>query len=52
VTARIDLLRIELKGEIGTLRTEVRGEIRRLEWLVAGLLAIAFAVAGKLFLNG
>jgi hypothetical protein len=52
VTARIDLLRTELKGEIGALRTEFRGEIRRLEWLVAGLLAIAFAVAGKLFLNG
>jgi len=63
VTARIDLLRTELKGEIATLRTELtgeitglrtefRGEIRCLEWLVAGLLAIAFAVAGKLFLNG
>jgi hypothetical protein len=52
VNAAIDLLRTELKGEIGALRTEFRGEIRRLEWLVAGLLAIGFAVAGKLFLNG
>jgi hypothetical protein len=52
VTGEITGLRTGIAGEITTLRTEFRGEIRRLEWLVAGLLAIAFAVAGKLFLNG
>ncbi len=63
VNARIDLLRTEVTGEIAKLRTEVtgeiaalraefRGEIRRLEWMVAGLLAVALAVAARLFLHG
>jgi hypothetical protein len=52
VNAAIDLLRTEVKGEIAALRTEVKGEIRRLEWMVAGMLAIALAAAGRLFLHG
>jgi hypothetical protein len=48
----IETLRTELKGEIGILRTDVKGEIRRVEWLLGGLLAIAVAVAGRLFLHG
>jgi hypothetical protein len=52
VTGQIGVLRTEVTGEIGALRTEVRGEIRRLEWMVAGLLAIALAVAGRMFLHG
>ena len=52
VNARIDLLRTEVTGEIAALRTEFRGEIRRLEWMVAGLLAVAIAVAARLFLHG
>jgi hypothetical protein len=52
VTGQIGVLRTEVTGEIGALRTEVRGEIRRLEWMVAGLLAIAVAVAGRMFLHG
>ena len=52
VNARIDLLRTEVTGEIAALRAEFRGEIRRLEWMVAGLLAVALAVAARLFLHG
>jgi hypothetical protein len=52
VTGQIGVLRTEVTDEIGALRTEVRGEIRRLEWMVAGLLAIALAVAGRMFLHG
>jgi hypothetical protein len=55
VNARIDLVnaRIDLvNSRIDLLRTEVKGEIRRLEWMVAGLLAVALAVAGRLFLHG
>jgi hypothetical protein len=48
VNARIDLV----NSRIDLLRTEVKGEIRRLEWMVAGLLAVALAVAGRLFLHG
>jgi len=52
VTGEIAALRTELRGEIATLRTEFKGEIRRLEWMVAGLLAVALAVAARLFLHG
>jgi hypothetical protein len=48
VNSRIDLV----NSRIDLLRTEVKGEIRRLEWMVAGLLAVALAVAGRLFLHG
>ena len=40
-------LRRELRSEI----TGIRGELRRLEWMLAGLLAIALAVASKYFLS-
>src|ERR1700730_5541017 len=52
VKGEIAALRIEVTGEIAALRTEVTGEIRRLEWMVAGMLAIALAVAGSTFLQG
>ena len=52
VTGEIAALRTEFKGEIGALRAEFKGEIRRLEWMVAGLLAVALAVAARLFLHG
>ena len=52
VNAGIDLLRTEVKGEIAAFRTEGIGGIRRLKWMFAGLLAIALAVAGRLFLHG
>jgi hypothetical protein len=48
----IAALRTEVRGEITTLRAEVKGEIRRLEWMVAGILAVADAVAARLFLHG
>jgi hypothetical protein len=47
-------LRTEITGIRGELRTEitgVRGELRRLEWMLAGLLVIALAVASKYFLR-
>jgi hypothetical protein len=52
---RLDSLDRGLEGvnaRIDLLRTEVTGEIRRLEWMVAGLLAVAVAVAARLFLHG
>jgi hypothetical protein len=52
VTGEIATLRTGVTGEIAALRTEFKGEIRRLEWMVAGLLAVALAVAGRLFLHG
>src|SRR5271169_1026264 len=40
-----------LRGELRTEITGVRGELRRLEWMLAGLLVIALAVASKYFLH-
>jgi len=58
VKSEIADLRGELRTEIASLRGElrseitgVRGELRRLEWMLAGLLVIALAVASKYFLS-
>ena len=42
----------DLRHDFAVSRAETKGELRRLEWLLAGLIAIALAVATRYFLHG
>jgi hypothetical protein len=42
----------DLRQDAAVSRAETKGELRRLEWLLAGLIAIALAVGTRYFLHG
>jgi hypothetical protein len=41
-----------VRQEVAVLRAETKGELRRLEWMLAGLIAIALAIGTRYFLHG
>jgi hypothetical protein len=42
----------DLPLDAAVTRVEIKGELRRLEWLLAGLIAIALAIGTRYFLHG
>ena len=42
----------DLRLDAAVSRVEIKGELRRLEWLLAGLVAIALAIGTRYFLHG
>ena len=42
----------DVRHEAAVSRAEIKGELRRLEWLLAGLIAISLAIGTRYFLHG